>query len=58
MTNSIEVINLSKSYGSKEAVKKINFKVNENEIIGRGENFPSFVKVNSLILNLIKKSQK
>ena len=31
---------------------------NENEIIGRGENFPSFVKVNSLILNLIKKSQK
>ena len=31
---------------------------NENEIIGRGENFPSFNEVNSLILNLIKKSQK
>ena len=31
---------------------------NENEIIGRGENFPSFNAVNSLILNLIKKSQK
>ena len=27
MQNSIEVINLSKSYGSKEAVKNINFVV-------------------------------
>ena len=34
MTNSIQVINLSKSYGLKKAVKKINFTVNENEIIG------------------------
>ena len=30
----------------------------ENEIIGRGKNFPSYVKFNSLILNLIKNSQK
>ena len=34
MINSIEVINLSKSYNSKEAVRNINFKVGENEIIG------------------------
>ena len=34
MTNSIEVINLSKSYKSKQAVNNINFKINENEIIG------------------------
>ena len=34
MTNSIEVINLSKSYKSKQAVDNINFKINENEIIG------------------------
>ena len=34
MTNSIEVINLSKSYKSKQAVKNISFKINENEIVG------------------------
>ena len=34
MTNSIEVINLSKTYKSKKAVKNINFKINENEIVG------------------------
>ncbi len=34
MTKSIEVINLSKSYKSKQAVKSINFKINENEIVG------------------------
>ena len=34
MTNSIEVINLSKSYKSKRAVNNINFKINENEIVG------------------------
>ena len=34
MTNSIEVINLSKSYKSKQAVDNINFKINENEIVG------------------------
>ena len=34
MTNSIEVINLSKRYKSKEAVNNINFKINENEIVG------------------------
>ena len=34
MTNSIEVINLSKNYKSKQAVDNINFKINENEIVG------------------------
>ena len=34
MTNSIEVINLSKNYKSKHAVNNINFKINENEIVG------------------------
>ena len=31
MTNSIEVINLSKKYKNIEAVTNINFKINENE---------------------------
>ena len=34
MTNSIQVINLSKSYKVKQAVNNINFKINENEIVG------------------------
>ena len=34
MSNSIEVINLSKSYKLKQAVNNINFKINENEIVG------------------------
>ena len=34
MSNSIEVINLSKSYKSKQAVNNVNFKINENEIVG------------------------
>ena len=34
MQNSIEVINLFKSYKSKQAVNNINFKINENEIVG------------------------
>ena len=34
MTNSIEVINLSKNYKLKNAVSNINFKIGENEIVG------------------------
>ena len=34
MSNSIEVINLSKRYKSKQAVNNISFKINENEIVG------------------------
>ena len=33
MINSIEVINLSK-YKNKQAVANINFKINENEMVG------------------------
>jgi ABC-2 type transport system ATP-binding protein len=57
MTNSIEVINLSKSYGSKEAVKKINFKVNENQIIGLlGPNGCGKTTTIAMILGLLKPS--
>ncbi len=57
MINSIEVINLSKSYGSKEAVKKINFKVNENEIIGLlGPNGCGKTTTIAMILGLLKPS--
>ena len=57
MTNSIEVINLSKSYGSKEAVKKSNFKVNENEIIGLlGPNGCGKTTTIAMILGLLKPS--
>ena len=34
MTIPLEIINLSKTYNTKEAVRDISFKVNENEIIG------------------------
>ena len=34
MTIPLEIIDLSKTYGSKDAVRNISFKVNENEIIG------------------------
>ena len=33
MEYSVEVINLSKSYGKKDAVRGIDFKIKENEII-------------------------
>ena len=57
MTNSIEVINLSKFYGKKEAVKKINFKVNENEIIGLlGPNGCGKTTTIAMLLGLLKPS--
>ena len=57
MTNSIEVINLSKSYNKKEAVKKINFKVNENEIIGLlGPNGCGKTTTIAMVLGLLKPS--
>ena len=55
MSNSIEVINLSKSYKSKKAVKNINFKVNENEIIGLlGPNGCGKTTTIAMILGLLK----
>ena len=57
MENSIEVINLSKSYGNKEAVKNINFRVNENEIIGLlGPNGCGKTTTIAMILGLLKPS--
>ncbi len=57
MINSIEVINLSKSYNSKEAVKNINFKVGENEIIGLlGPNGCGKTTTIAMILGLLKPS--
>ena len=57
MENSIEVINLSKSYGTKEAVKNINFRINENEIIGLlGPNGCGKTTTIAMILGLLKPS--
>jgi len=55
MTNSIEVINLSKNYKSKEAVININFKINENEIVGLlGPNGCGKTTTIGMILGLLK----
>jgi ABC-2 type transport system ATP-binding protein len=55
MTNSIEVINLSKSYKSKQAVNNINFKINENETIGLlGPNGCGKTTTIGMILGLLK----
>ena len=55
MSNSIEVINLSKSYKSKEAVSNINFKINENEIVGLlGPNGCGKTTTIGMILGLLK----
>ena len=55
MQNSIEVINLSKSYKSKQAVKSINFKINENEIVGLlGPNGSGKTTTIGMILGLLK----
>ena len=57
MTNSIEVINLSKKYKSKEAVSNINFKINENEIVGLlGPNGCGKTTTIGMILGLLKPS--
>ncbi|MDA9629375.1 ABC transporter ATP-binding protein [Candidatus Pelagibacter sp.] len=55
MSNSIEVINLSKSYKSKKAVNNINFKINENEIVGLlGPNGCGKTTTIGMILGLLK----
>ena len=57
MKNSIEVINLSKNYKSKEAVRNISFKINENEIIGLlGPNGCGKTTTIGMILGLLKPS--
>ena len=58
MNSSIEVINLSKIYKSKKAVKNINFKVNEDEIIGLlGPNGCGKTTTIGMILGLLKPSE-
>ena len=55
MSNSIEVINLSKNYRSKEAVSNINFKITENEIVGLlGPNGCGKTTTIGMILGLLK----
>jgi len=55
MKNSIIVNNLSKKYSNKFAVKNINFKINENEIIGLlGPNGCGKTTTIAMILGLLK----
>ena len=55
MKNSIEVINLSKSYKTKNAVNNINFKINENKIVGLlGPNGCGKTTTIGMILGLLK----
>jgi ABC-2 type transport system ATP-binding protein len=55
MSNSIQVINLSKNYKSKEAVSNLNFKINENEIVGLlGPNGCGKTTTIGMILGLLK----
>ena len=58
MQNPLEVINLSKSYNAKEAVKGISFRINRNEIIGiLGPNGCGKTTTIGMILGLLKPSQ-
>ena len=55
MSISLEIINLSKTYGSKEAVQNITFEINQNEIIGiLGPNGCGKTTTIGMILGLLK----
>ena len=55
MKNSIEVINLSKSYKTNKAVNNISFKIDENEIVGLlGPNGCGKTTTIGMILGLLK----
>ncbi len=55
MPNSIEVINLSKKFDNKEVVSNINFKINENEMVGLlGPNGCGKTTTIGMILGLLK----
>ena len=58
MKKPLEVIGLSKTYNTKEAVKKVSFKVNQNEIIGiLGPNGCGKTTTIGMILGLLKPSK-
>ena len=58
MEYSVEVINLSKSYGKKDAVRGIDFKIKENEIIGLlGPNGCGKTTTIGMLLGLLKPSK-
>ena len=55
MLNPLEVINLSKAYDAKEAVKNISFKLRQNEVIGvLGPNGCGKTTTIGMILGLLK----
>ena len=57
MKNSVEVINLKKNYGLKEAVKNVSFKIKNNEIVGLlGPNGCGKTTTIGMILGLLKPS--
>ena len=57
MKNLVEVKNLKKNYGSKEAVKNISFEIKENEILGRlGPNGSGKTTTIGMMLGLLKPS--
>ena len=57
MENLVEVKNLKKNYGSKEAVKDISFNIKENEILGLlGPNGSGKTTTIGMMLGLLKPS--
>ena len=57
MENLVEVINIKKKYGSKEAVKDISFNIKENEILGLlGPNGSGKTTTIGMMLGLLKPS--
>jgi len=57
MENLVEVKNLKKKYGSKEAVKGISFNIKENEILGLlGPNGSGKTTTIGMMLGLLKPS--
>ena len=58
MSTPLEIVNLSKTYDSKEAVQNISFKVNKNEIIGiLGPNGCGKTTTIGMILGLLKPTE-